>query len=277
MIAGLVAAAPELDAAGQSQTLRAQLRLRALIVAGELQAGARIPELALVERLGVSRTPVRAALLRLAEEGLLAPLAGGGFALREFGESDIHDAIELRGSLEGLAARLAAERGVGATLLVQWRDCVAQIDALLLPATLSDAAFSAYAELNACFHRLLAEAAGSGLVRRQIERVASLPFASPNAFVMLRATGPGSQQARDSLVVAQQQHRAVIEAIGQREGARAEALMREHARVADTNLRAALVTPQGRQQLPGGKLIRQAGLAATQRRGNAATGRSSAP
>lgn len=257
-MAGLEVAASQADDAGQSQTLRAQLRLRELIVGGALPPGVRIPELALVERLGVSRTPVRAALLCLAEEGLLAPLAGGGFAPREFGESDIHDAIELRGTLEGLAARLAAERGVGTLLLAQWRDCVARIDELLAPSTLSETAFSAYAKLNARFHQLLAEAAGSGLVRRQIERVVSLPFASPNAFVMLRATGPGSQQARDSLVVAQQQHRAVIEAITQREGARAEGLMREHARIADTNLRAALVSPLGRQQLPGAKLIRHA-------------------
>ena len=192
-----------------------------MIVGGDLPLGVRISELALVERLGVSRTPVRAALLRLAEEGLLAPMSGGGFASREFGESDIHDAIELRGTLEVLAARLAAERAVGTLLMAQRRDCVTQIDDLLAPSTLSDSAFSAYADLNARFHQLLAKAAGSG-----------------------------SHQARDSLVLAQQQHRAVIEAIAQREGARAEGLMREHARIADTNLRAALVTPHGRQAQP---------------------------
>ena len=59
--------AGEGDDSGGSQTLRAQLRLRELIVGGEFEPGARIPELALVDRLGVSRTPVRAALARLAE------------------------------------------------------------------------------------------------------------------------------------------------------------------------------------------------------------------
>ncbi len=111
------------DGAG-SQTVRAQLRLRELILGGELAPGARIPELALVERLGVSRTPVRAALVRLAEEGLLEALPGGGFAVRDFSETDICDAIELRGTLEGLAARLAAERGVGAVVLAGFRDCL---------------------------------------------------------------------------------------------------------------------------------------------------------
>ena len=104
--------------AGLSQTVKAQLRLRALIVGGELRPGARIAELALVERLGMSRTPIRMALARLQEEGLLDALPGGGFVVKDFSEGDIRDAIELRGTLEGLAARLAAERGTS-TLLIR--------------------------------------------------------------------------------------------------------------------------------------------------------------
>ena len=79
---------------------------------GELPGGARIAELTLVEKLGVSRTPIRAALMRLEQEGLLHRLPGGGYAVRTFSETDVADAIELRGTMEGLAARLAAERGV---------------------------------------------------------------------------------------------------------------------------------------------------------------------
>src|SRR5690349_3703650 len=104
------------DTAGLSQTVKAQLRLRELIVGGALRPGRRIAEVALVERIGVSRTPIRTALLRLQEEGLLDALPGGGFVVKDFSEDDIHDAIELRGTLEGLAARLAAERGVSAVL-----------------------------------------------------------------------------------------------------------------------------------------------------------------
>ena len=100
--------------AGASQSVRAQLRLRELIVGGEVKAGERIAELAMVERLAMSRTPIRTALVRLQEEGLLEALPSGGFMVREFSEADIRDAIELRGTLEGLAARLAAERGVTA-------------------------------------------------------------------------------------------------------------------------------------------------------------------
>ena len=61
-------------------------------------------------QLGVSRTPLRTALMTLEHEGLLETLPGGGFVVREFTRTDINDSIELRGVLEGTAARLAAER-----------------------------------------------------------------------------------------------------------------------------------------------------------------------
>ena len=97
--------------------VQALLRLRAMILDGELQGGARIAELAIVDKLGFSRTPIRAALMRLEQEGLLDALPNGGYAVKTFSESDISDAIELRGTLEGLSARLCAERG--ATRLAQ--------------------------------------------------------------------------------------------------------------------------------------------------------------
>src|SRR5437764_9035294 len=108
-------AAPEpmsTQANGTSQTMRALLRLRELLLSGEFAPGARMSELPLVERLGVSRTPLRLALSALEHEGLLRVLPGGGYAVREFTRADIDDAIELRGVLEGTAARFAAERGV---------------------------------------------------------------------------------------------------------------------------------------------------------------------
>jgi len=242
------------EAADASQTVKAQLRLRELIVGGELAPGERVPELALVERLGVSRTPVRTALQKLQDEGLLDALPGGGYAVRAFSESEIHDAIEVRGTMEGLAARLAAERGVPRSLMGQARECLADIDALLAAPALDEGAFGGYVEHNARFHALLAEMAGSEVVRRQVERAAALPFASPNGFVLVRSTGP---QARDTLVVAQEQHRCVVEAIDRREGARAESLMREHARIAHQNLAEALDSRQAMQRLPGANLIRR--------------------
>ena len=242
------------DTAGPSQTVKAQLRLRELIVGGEIRPGQRIAELALVERIGVSRTPVRAALVRLREEGLLEALPGGGFVVKDFSEDDIHDAIELRGTLEGLAARLAAERGVSSVLMAAARECLERIDEVLEQPRLDDAAFSQYVELNGHFHELLAKMAGSDLVARQLERVKTLPFASPNSFVLTSASSP---RARESLVVAQAQHRAAIEAIARREGARAEALLREHARIAQMNLRDALRSQKTLLRIPGASLIRR--------------------
>lgn len=248
------AAAAVAEPPSVSQTLKAQLALRELILGGELKAGARIAELWLVERLAVSRTPVRMALVKLAEEGLLDALPAGGFAVKAFSETDIHDAIELRGTLEGLAARLAAERGVSPVLMTEARECVARIDAALARPDLTDDTFSLYVEENARFHALLAEMAGSNIVARQLERAVAMPFASPNGFVMAQSVGP---RARDVLVVAQEQHRMVLEAITQREGSRAEALMREHARIARRNLQEALQSQQLLKLVPGAALIRQ--------------------
>ena len=84
-----------------SQTVRAQLALRELIVSGGLRPGERISELQAVEVTGVSRTPVRMALVRLEEEGLLEAIPSGGFMVKAFSERDILDSIELRGTLEG--------------------------------------------------------------------------------------------------------------------------------------------------------------------------------
>lgn len=239
----------------ESAQVRAQVQLRELILSGELPAGARVAELAIVERLGMSRTPIRAALLRLEQEGLIESLPGGGYAVRTFSERDVSDAIELRGTVEGLVARTAAERGASPELLEEAREVLRAIDAVLARAALDDTLFSRYVELNGRFHQLLGELAGSPLLAREVERVAGLPFASPSAFVIAQSNTP---QARDMLVVAQDHHWQVLAAIEAREGSRAEALMREHSRIAQRNLRAA-VQSHDVERLPGVRLIRKRG------------------
>lgn len=83
---------------------------------------------------------------------------------------------------------------------------------------LSDASFSSYVALNGRLHALFREMSGSGTVARELERVTSMSFSSPAAFVLVQANAP---QARDLLVVAQDQHRQVLDAIEKREGGRA--------------------------------------------------------
>jgi GntR family transcriptional regulator of vanillate catabolism len=236
-----------------SETVKAQLRLREMILAGELPAGERIAELALVDLLGVSRTPIRSALMRLEQEGLLQALPGGGYAVRTFSEREVGDAIELRGTLEGLAARLAAEHGAPADVLAVANRCLDEIDEVLARPALDDEAFSRYVEVNETFHTLLTELAGSAVLARELERVMSLPFASPSGFVVMQANSP---RARDRLIVAQDQHRQVLDAIERREGARAEAIMREHARIAQRNLREAFGSPEDVARMPGGRLLK---------------------
>ena len=72
------------DGTQASVQVQALLRLREMILAGELPGGARIAELTVVEKLGFSRTPIRAALMRLEQEGLLdaLPKTGSGKVLK---------------------------------------------------------------------------------------------------------------------------------------------------------------------------------------------------
>ncbi len=247
-----ITASRNLSAEPENAQVRAQLRLREMILSGELAAGARIAELHLVERLGVSRTPIRSALMRLEQEGLLQTLPHGGYAVRTFSEREVTEAIELRGMVEGLSARLAAERGAAPVVLTQARNVLQSIDALLQSQTLCEADFSNYVQLNQSFHNVLGELSGSPLLAREIERAASMPFASPSAFVLVQATSP---KARDMLVVAQDQHWQVLQAIEQGEGARAEAVMREHSRLAQRHLRDTVRTPTC--AMPGVQLIRK--------------------
>lgn len=238
---------------GRSQTVKAQLALRELVLSGAVAPGERLTEQVMVERLGVSRTPVRAALFLLAEEGLLEQAPAGGFSVRGFSEREVLDSIEMRGTLEGLAARLAAERGASPQALAGLERCLDEIDAVVQRALGSVEAFSLYVDLNARFHQQVNALAGSGVVERQIERVMTLPFASPSAFVMAQANMP---EAATVLTVAQDQHRCVVEAIAAREGARAEQVMREHSRLAGRNLSRALRSNRALALVPGAALIR---------------------
>lgn len=241
-----------------SQTLDALLRLRDLILDGTINPGERLSELAVVDRLNVSRTPVRAALSKLEDEGLLEALPTGGYAVRAFTRQDIDDAIEIRGALEGMAARLAAERGVTAEQLAAARTLLDRIDRIVAHTSLSEEQFQDYMELNEAFHAALVAMAGSPPLAKQLARSYALPFAAPSGFVMAQALLP---EARAILVFAQEHHHSVLDSIEAREGARAEALMREHARLARRNLHMALRDDASLKSIRGGALIRPDGAA----------------
>jgi GntR family transcriptional regulator of vanillate catabolism len=235
-----------------SQRTKATLGVRELVFEGELGPGARVPEVALAERLGVSRTPLRIALATLAHEGLLEPLRGGGFVVRSFTRADIADGIELRGVLEGTAARFAAERLQSPEELAPLVESAALLDEVL--EDLTPESLPRYVELNDDYHRALVELAKSDTLARAIEHAVVLPFASPSALLSSQAVLPRS---REILLVAQHQHRVLIDAIRAGHGSRADEIAREHARLAQLNLELVLEDHEAMAQVPGAPFLRR--------------------
>jgi GntR family transcriptional regulator, vanillate catabolism transcriptional regulator len=229
---------------------RAVLRLRELILRGEFAPGERMSELRLVQRLGVSRTPLRLALAALEHEGLLRGLESRGYVVREFTESDISDAIELRGVLEGTAARLAAERGASPADVAELRAICDTIADAVHRADYES--FEQFVDMNERFHAGILRMAGSPMLQRTLDGIIKLPFAGPSAFVMAQAVLP---ESREILMLAHRHHLGLLEAIERGQGARAEGLGREHALLARTNLEVVLDHPDVLERMPGASLI----------------------
>jgi GntR family transcriptional regulator of vanillate catabolism len=231
----------------RTQTTKATLGLRELIFEGAFAPGERVPEIEVADRLGVSRTPLRHALTTLAHEGLLEPLPGGGFVARSFTLDDVTDAIELRGVLEGTAARFAAER----------LDDPAELAPLEATSAALDDAIDdlvRYVALNDAYHAQLLALARSSTLERSLAAVVSLPFASPGAMLSSHARLPGS---REILVIAQHQHRALVDAIRDRQGTRAQEIAHEHARLARRNLDLVMQDHAALEDIPGAPLLRR--------------------
>lgn len=238
------------------QSLTAVRKLRELVVGGHFEPGARISELAAVELLGMSRTPVRAALQALAHDGLLEARSNGGFVVCDYSLRDMLDAIELRGALEGMAARMAAERSPGETATRDLRAITVRIDLLLASvAPDSDELYDAYTELNEAFHSEMLRLAASPMLERSLDQVTALPFASPSAFVQ---AGLQHEANRNVLIVAQYQHRAIVSAISAGDGVRALRLGQEHAQTAADSLKHLSRTGNMERLMPGSGLLRRA-------------------
>jgi GntR family transcriptional regulator, vanillate catabolism transcriptional regulator len=92
----------------------------------------------------------------------------------------------------------------------------------------------------------------SPLLQRALDAITSVPFASASAFVLTEAELP---ESREILVIAHSQHLALIEAIERREGARAENIAREHARLALANLELVLRHRGELTRVPGHSLV----------------------
>jgi GntR family transcriptional regulator of vanillate catabolism len=200
--------------------------LRQLIVSGRLAAGERLAEIPVAASLGVSRTPVRLAFRTLEQEGLLARAGKRGYEVRSFSEADVRSAIEVRGTLEGLAVRHLAERGLPAEVRAALSACIDEGAEILRKGHLVEDDVGRWSRLNKRFHDALVQSHESRVIADAIARNDHLPFASADSIALDRGALPAEYQ---KLRIAQLQHQLVLDALDRRESARAEMLMREHA------------------------------------------------
>lgn len=200
--------------------------LRADILAGRFPPDQRIAEDSVARARGVSRTPVRHALRALEQEGLVHRFPRRGYRVRSFSIDEIADAIEVRGELEAMAARLQAEVGwYGSTrqLLVE---ISAEGRALADAAKLTSDVQLRWATLNLAFHDALVQGTGKAGLMHAYEQLKRMPLVSPRAMLFERKA---IERSRRQLAAAQSDHERVIKAIDERKGQRAAEIMRDHA------------------------------------------------
>lgn len=218
-------------------------RLRDMVLSGELTAGERIVEIPFAARLGVSRTPLRLALMELEQEGLLERLPTRGYRVRAFSLDDIANAVDVRGVLEGMAARIVAERGLSANTFAAMASAVAEGRHLLDTADRPGATFDAEAwrAVNAEFHHVLVAAADNQALASALAHNNKIPLAAPGALSLPNAP---SDLELTFVRRAQEDHEDLLAALSRGEGARAEAILREHAYRSRENKRILIVQMQ---------------------------------
>jgi GntR family transcriptional regulator, vanillate catabolism transcriptional regulator len=212
---------------------RVIVRIREMILHGDLLPGQRVREVELAATLGVSRTPVREALPLLAQEGILIQLDTRGFVVREFTSKEIMDAIDVRGVLEGFAARTLAEQGPPRRLVQSLHDCLREGDEIFSKRHLIESDEDRYGEMNKQFHSLIVQGAGSKVVAEAIERNNRVPFAAAHAIAFDRVD---LQHMYDFLWYAHRQHHAIVDALEGGQAVRVAALMFEHAYVTKASI-----------------------------------------
>jgi GntR family transcriptional regulator of vanillate catabolism len=200
-----------------TQTTTTDLRDR--ILRGQYPPEAHLQEIPLSAELGVSRTPVRAALATLASEGLLDYAPKRGYTVRRFTIAEIEAAHEVRANLEGFACRLAAERGLSPGECAEFGCVLAIGDAILAKGQLFDEDREPWTEMNDLFHTSIIQCAGNRLLADLIERTRCVPFASARVIHWYEfETLKGSHAL----------HHRIFRYIRERQAVNAEALMREH-------------------------------------------------
>ena len=205
---------PRFELLGDRQRVSDEVHgvLRQGILTGELEPGTRLSVPTLAARFGLSRSPVRDAVLRLVREGLAEEVPYRGAIVRRLRPEEIIPLYEVREVLEGLAARLAAERATE-DVVRDLRAAVSEHAAALAAGDLAE-----HFDADMRFHRLIREATGNA------ELVAALsPVQDRIRLAMLTTTSLTAGPAR-----ALEDHERILEAIEAGDPRRAEALARAH-------------------------------------------------
>ena len=188
-------------------------RIRGLVLSGELAPGTRLGQVELAERFGISRTPVREALRRLAGEGLVDFHSNRGFRVADLGLDAVLRRLEVRAILEPGIARLAAQRRTGRNVELL-NGCIAREGR----ARSGIAAHDASRE----FHVTLAHASGNEELVRVLE---SLWLVEVGRRLLSRRSAVSDWQSEDA-----EEHRAIADAVAEGRAEDAEALMAKHVR-----------------------------------------------
>jgi len=190
----------------------ASQRLRDAILNGRLAGGARLRQTELAERLGISRTPIREALVRLREEGLIELLPRGGVRVTPLDPDEAVELYDLREVLDGLAARLASGR----------RDTVAlaRLERALgrMTSSIERGDPTHWFRSHVRFHEEIIHAAGN----RHLARLSAVVHLSIRQFHPMLLGTPRR------LADANREHRQIFEAIAARDPEAAEQAARAH-------------------------------------------------
>jgi len=209
--------------------------LRSEILSGNLDAGTRLMEIPIAKQLGVSRTPVRISLEILERDGLVSTAGPKrGFVVSSFDIEEVFDSIAIRGALEGMAARLIAEQGLSKETQKILTDCFESGENLLKIGLIGRDLQLAWADYNAEFHSIIVRFCPNKKIHGMIQRLNRIPLVSPSVITLVDKNIKIDIQR---LRLAQEDHAAIIDAIINREGSRADMLFKEHSKRNERNKR----------------------------------------
>jgi DNA-binding GntR family transcriptional regulator len=215
------AKAPKGTKARTSFTEIAYQRIRSMILDNEMPAGFQVTEQDMAEKLDISRTPTREALLKLEAEGLIEIWPRHGMRVKHISIDDLREIYQMVTVLEASAARFAAENGVSAALLAEMRKSIEDMDAALAADDLRE-----WAKADRTFHRLLIQAGGN---RRLAETVETLNGQAHRLRMITLSIRPKPTNSN-------RDHEDVVEAIARGDGEAAERIHRLHREKSGTML-----------------------------------------